>query len=134
MIVRKEGKIAFILRQNTTWMNGFYSLPSGKIEKNEPYTLGAVREAREEIGVEVNPQDLKFVHVMHRSQDSDWVDIYFEIEKWAGEPINAEPHLHGELVWFDPQKMPENIVPCVRFALEQIEQGKYFSEFGFDQN
>ena len=35
VIIRKEGKIAFVLRTNTGWMNGYYGLPSGKVEKVE---------------------------------------------------------------------------------------------------
>ncbi len=37
LIIRKEGKIAFVLRENTRWMNNHYGPPSGKIEKKRKF-------------------------------------------------------------------------------------------------
>lgn len=45
VILRKAGKIAFVLREHTKWMNGYYGLPSGKVEKNEAFSAAAIREA-----------------------------------------------------------------------------------------
>lgn len=131
VLVKKGGKVAFVLRSNTSWMNNYYGLPSGKVEKDESYLQAAVREAHEEIGIKVTPENLKFVHVMHRREGSDWVDVFFEATNWEGEPVNAEPHMHGELAWLDMPNLPKNVIPSVRFALEQINQGKYFSEYGW---
>lgn len=41
-----EGKIAFVLRENTHWMNGYYGLPSGKVEADERVLVAAAREAK----------------------------------------------------------------------------------------
>lgn len=131
VLVRKDGKLAFVLRSNTDWMNNYYGMPSGKIEKNESFSAGAIRESLEEIGIRVTPQNLKFVHAMHRMEGSDWVDVYFEVLSYEGEAHNAEPHMHGELAWLDPADLPENVVPSVRLALEHIGTGKVYSEYGW---
>ncbi len=132
VILRKDNKVAFILRENTAWMNGYYGLPSGKVEKNERYLAAAVREAKEEAGVDITPKDLIPLHTSHRKEpEMTWVDIYFEATSWEGEPYNAEPHMHAELKWLDPKKLPKNIIPGVRFAIEQIAAGKIYSEFGW---
>lgn len=132
VIIRREEKVAFVLRTNTDWMNDHYGLPSGKVEKNEAFSAGAAREALEEIGVHIKPQDLRFTHVMHRNEESDWVDVYFEVESWEGEPVNAEPHMHSELAWLDPKNLPDNAIPAVRYAFEQINAGRTFSEYGWN--
>ena len=135
LVVRRDNKVAFVLRSNTNWMNGHYGLPSGKVEKQESFTGAAVREGAEEIGIEVKPGNLKFVHAMQRStqdENSEWVDMFFEPIDYKGEPYNAEPDIHGELVWLDPSDLPENVVPSVKYALQQIEQGHLYSEFGWD--
>ena len=133
MILRRGNKIAFVLRTHTTWMNGYYGLPSGKVKVNESFSAAAIREAQEEVGVKVDPKNLQFVHAAHRfSHDSDhqdWIDVYFEAKTWEGEPYNAEPTIHGELAWLDLNNLPENIVPPVRAALEQIANGHAYSEF-----
>lgn len=136
LVLRKAGKVAFVLRQNTTWMNEFYGLVAGKVEQNESYTAAAIREGKEEAGIDLTKTQLKHVLTMHRNDpESDvhfWVDIFFEVTEWNGELYNAEPHMHSELVWLDPNNMPENIVPSVRFAIEQIQAGNTYAEYGWD--
>ncbi len=132
VIIHQDKKIAFVLRENTPWMNGYYGLPSGKVEKGETYTEAAIREAKEETGVKIQPKDLDQLLVLHRKEpEMTWVDIFFEAKTWQGEPFNAEPDMHSELAWFDLKHLPKNVIPSVRYALEQIEAGKTYGEFGW---
>ncbi len=134
VFLRRGGKLAFLLRSGTDWMNGYYGLPAGKIEVDEPLLSGAVREVQEEVGVDVLESDLRMVFMAHRKSDDDtlaWIDVYFEADTWGGEPFNAEPHKHSELVWLDPNDLPKNIVPSVRFALKHIAAGHQYGEFGW---
>ena len=131
-VLRRGNTIACILRKNTNWMDGYWGLPAGKVEWGEPYTHGAVREAKEEAGVDVALEDLRHLHTCHRhSDDTDWVDIYFEADKWQGQPYNAEEHKSERLEWLDLNNLPENVVPSQRHALEQIAKGIVYSEFGW---
>jgi ADP-ribose pyrophosphatase YjhB (NUDIX family) len=131
LVKNNDGHIAFVLRSNTDWMNDYYGLPSGKVEKGESFSAGAIGEALEEIGINIHPADLEFTHVMHRFEGRDWVDVYFTARKWQGEPYNAEPHMHSELAWLDPNNLPKNVIPSVEFALQQITAGKKYSEYGW---
>lgn len=134
VIIRREGKIAFVLREHTSWMNDYYGLPSGKVDKGESYLTAAAREAKEEVGIKIDEQALRHVLTMHRnvaSEDMVWVDIYFEAAEWEGEPYNAEPHIHGELAWLDPANLPKNVVPSVRAAIKAITAGKPYIEYGW---
>lgn len=132
LILRKDDKIAFVLRSNTSWMNDYYGLVSGKVEKGESYLQAAVREGKEEAGVVIDQKDLSHVLTMHRleGEDNHWVDVFFEPSKYEGEPYNAEPHMHSALAWLDPKNLPENVIPSVRFAIEQIEKGNVYCEYG----
>lgn len=119
-------------------MDGFYGLPAGKSEWFEPFTKGAIREAKEEAGINIDPQHLQFVHMVHRHGESeseqkfmDWVDVYFEATSWTGEPFNAEEHKSERLDWLDINNLPENIVPPQLSALENIAKGINYSEYGW---
>lgn len=130
VIFRKNNEVAFLLRQNTNWMDGFYTLPAGKVEKNEPYIAAAIREAKEEVGVA--PQEITHVLTAHRHNEAmDWVDVIFEAIKWEGELTNAEPDVHAELAWFDPSDLPENVTPPVKHYLAEIQDGNTYTEFGW---
>lgn len=131
VIIKRANKIAFVLRSNVDWMKGYYGLPSGKIEKGEPALQATCREAKEEVGVDIAPEQLKFLHVVDRHDEIDWVDFYFEAQQWQGEPYNAEPDMHSELAWLDPNNLPDNVIPSVRNALQAIDKGENYSEYGW---
>jgi 8-oxo-dGTP diphosphatase len=135
ILLRKNRKIAFVMRSNTAWMNGYYGLPSGKVEVGERALAAAVREAKEEAGVTIREQGLSLTHIAHRFSEDDtlsWIDLLFEVDSWQGEPYNSEPSKHSELAWLDIDNLPDNIVPSVRFELEQIQAGNIYSEYGWE--
>jgi len=139
IILRRGDKIAMTLRQNTGWMDGFYGLPAGKVEYGETYMQAAVREAKEEVGVDININDLKFAHATHRHGEEDdefmdWVDVYFEASKWTGEPHNAEIEKSERLDWIDMKNLPGNIVPPQLVVFQHITNGVTYSEFGWSNS
>ena len=136
VVLKKENKVAMVLRKNTGWMDGYYGLPAGKVEYGEPYAIGAAREAKEEAGVEIDVNDLNFIHIAHRHGENDeeimeWVDVYFEADKWEGEPHNAEEEKSEKLDWLELDNLTSNIVPSQKAALESIAKGEHYSEYGW---
>lgn len=141
VLIRRDNKIAMLLRKNTGYMDGYYGLPAGKSEWFEPFTIGAVREAKEEAGVDIDTKHLRFVHIAHRHKEEvtdkkfmDWVDVYFEADKWDGEPYNAEEHKAERLDWLEMDNLPDNIVPSQHEAIKHILSGTTYSEFGWTEN
>lgn len=118
-------------------MDGYYGLPAGKVEKHETFVQGAIREAKEEVGVELNACDLVVQLVAHRRNKGNhapyWVDVMFTALKWQGKPYNAEPHLHSKLVWLDPNKLPKNVIPAIKVFLKAIANGQHYMEYGWDE-
>lgn len=137
VVLRRDDKIALVLRKNTGYMDGCWGLPAGKVEWGEDYIHAAIREAREEAGVKIKPKDLFFVHLTHRHGDDgvkfmDWIDVYFEADSWTGEPHNAEPAKSERLELLELSKLPKNIVPPQLAALKAIAKGLPYAEFGWD--
>lgn len=140
IVFRKDGRVAFLKRQNTDWMNGHYGLPAGKVEPEESPAQAAIREAKEEVGINLRPEDLRHLVSVYRTnyaaddkdnQASLWLDVIFEAKSWQGELYNAEPHVHSELAWFKPDNLPENITPYIAFFFEQIKAGNRYAEAGW---
>lgn len=134
IILRKGDEVLLIRRSNTGYMDGFYSLPSGHIDGNEPAMRAAAREAKEEVGVEIVPSDLRFVHVVHRvaeEKDHERVDFFFEATKWSGEPENTEPEKCDDVQWFSLGDLPAKLSPVVAQALQKMADGEYYSDLAF---
>ena len=138
VIFRRGSKIAMLERKNTGWMDGHYGLPAGKVEYGETYASATIREAREEAGVEIALDQLRFAHIAHRHGVEgvgfmDWVDVYFIAEHWEGEPYNAEEHKAEKLEWLEINDLPENVVPAQKDVLEHIADNVSYSEFGWTE-
>ena len=130
LILIKENKILLVRRFNTGWQDGNYSLPSGHLDPNETIIDAMVRETKEEIGIDINPADLKLVHTMHRI--SIYIDFYFTASVWSGEVKNTEPDKCDDVQWFPIDDLPVNIVATVKSAIKNYQQGISFSEMNPD--
>jgi 8-oxo-dGTP diphosphatase len=133
IVLVKDDKVLLTRRQNTGWYDGSYDLPSGHIDGNESLRQAVQREAAEEVGVQLDLDDAKFVHLDHSlfEDGKEYLYIVFEVTKWQGEPRIMEPDLCDDLQWFPKNKLPENITPGSRAGLEAYASGKPYSEHGF---
>ena len=136
LILKKDEKILLGRRINTGYYDGYYVVPSGHIESDELPMGGLIREAKEEIGITILPEDAKFVHALYRAKHDETgarVDYFFEVEKWHGEVVNNEPHKCDDLQWFSFDQFPQNMVRHVQHALECYQKGIMYSELPFNQ-
>lgn len=131
LIMREENKVLLIRRFNTGWMDGMYSLPAGHIDGNETVQTAMSREAKEEINLDILPEDLSVLHIMHRKSDYEYFDFFLETKKYTGILKNNEEDKCDEIKWFSIDSLPENTLTYVREAFKQISEGKNFSSFGF---
>jgi len=130
LILRQGVRILFGLRRNTGFGDSMYHLPAGHLEDEETISAGAIREAKEELGIDVHPVDLHLVHVMH--QRSGRLSLFFEVRKWSGDLVNAEPHKCQSLDWFPGDRLPENVVRYAAVALQLIRNGETVGTYGWD--
>lgn len=132
LVLIQEGKVLLLRRFNTGFFDGLYSLPAGHLEEHETLVQGVIRESREEIGIEVDPENLKLVHIIHAKDNFDErILFFFEIEAWTNEPEIMEPDKCDDLSWHDIQNLPENVIPYIKQAIENFSRGVLYSEHGW---
>ncbi|MBY0537911.1 NUDIX domain-containing protein [Patescibacteria group bacterium] len=127
IVLEKDGKIFMLRRANTGWSDGLLTVPAGHVDKGDFVIESAIKEAKEEAGVSINPEDLEFLHVDFIRDE--YVNFYFKATKWEGEPGVGEPEMASEGIWCDLANLPDDIVPPIQNLFVQIKQGKAFSEY-----
>ncbi|MEY9963401.1 8-oxo-dGTP diphosphatase [Streptacidiphilus sp. MAP12-16] len=133
LILVKEDHILLGQRANTGFADGWWHVPGGRLERGESLPAGAIREAREELAIEIAPESLSFVHLNHHL-DADGVarvGVFFTAFLWSGEPVNAEPEKCSKLSWFRVDDLPVDTVDYAVTALRYCQQATVFGTHGW---
>lgn len=126
--LRSERGVLLQLRQNTGFMDGRWAAgAAGHVELGETAVQTAIRELREEVGVDVEPDALHCVAVMQRTDGTDTpreqrVEWFFTCDRWQGTPTILEPDKCGGLEWFPLDALPEAMPEHERQALEAVRR------------
>ncbi|KKR95799.1 MAG: NUDIX hydrolase [candidate division TM6 bacterium GW2011_GWE2_41_16] len=139
LIFKRGGRILLEQRSpKSNWFPNGFAIPGGGVDEGETILAAAVREAREELGVGIDPKNLRIVHVMHRGPKlvspklaQQAVLFFVEVLDWQGEPYIAEQGKAQQLIWFAPQDIPQPVVPYVAQVLDCIAQGDLYSEWSW---
>lgn len=132
LLLFDHGRLLLLRRYRTGYEDGNYGVVAGHLEGGETVQRAAAREAREEIGIRIRPDDVEVVGVMHRRSTDERVDWFVRPTRWEGIPRNLEPDKCDELLWADPERLPSNVIPYIRRALENAKHGRWFDSYGWD--
>ncbi|MCF3120129.1 methyltransferase domain-containing protein [Streptomyces arenae] len=130
LILRRGEDVLLARRADTGYGDGLLNLPSGHVEDGEDVRAAMIREAHEEIGIDLAPDDLRAEAVVqHRGPgEAPRTGWFFSAEHGAGgEPVNAEPHKCAELVWHPLSALPHDMVAYARAALTAWHAGERFT-------
>lgn len=125
----KDGKkeVLLSLRKNTGYRDGEYELPGGHVDKGEDLIHAMVREAKEELLIDIKEEDLKIVHILHH-YTGDRINFILAANTYEGIPSIGEPEKCEKLEWFDINNLPENIIGKVKKSIEEINSSIFYSK------
>lgn len=101
-----------------------YGLPGGIVEPNETPPMAAVREAKEEIGLEVK---LEYLVGSYLLRGGGWPDIFASVYKAqavSGEPYVADPNEVERLEWVSSGAVPNPISTDAQAAIPDFYAGE----------
>ena len=135
LLLRDEKVLLTLRRDRDPRFDGRWHLPSGKLDRGESVPAAAVREAREEVGVRVDPADLRHVHTSHvtASGVEPRLGLFFTTTRWTGEPVNSEPDKCSAVRWFGLDALPEDLIAYSAAGIRGYLTGTPFSVLGWDQ-
>jgi len=136
-LTNAHGEVLFMRRANTGYADGKWSVAAGHVEANETFVACALRELKEEAGLQLKPASLKPVLVQQKRDfdEQERVDIFFHAILPDGQtPIIGEPEKCDSVCWANPADPPENTIGYVAHALRHWASGdgSFIAYFGFD--
>ena len=129
----QDGQILLARRFQTGYEDGKYGLPSGHLEDGETLMECIVREAKEEIGILIDPTDITFAYCIHRKSDRNGVDFFFTTKKWSGTVTNREPEKCDHVAWFPLDDLPDTIIGYIKDAIEGWQKEEVYQEAGWNR-
>lgn len=67
----RNEEVLLLKRQNTGFQDGNWSVVAGRMDGGEEVIDAAIREAKEEAGVVIQPANIEIVGIMHRKNTKD---------------------------------------------------------------
>lgn len=134
VVLVRNGQLLLARRRDTNPdFDGLWHLPSGKLDAGESVLEAAVREAEEEVGVLIDPADLRHVHTIHvnGSGPESRLGIFFEARQWIGEPTNREPDKCSAVRWFSLDGLPEQLIDYPAAGIDAYRRGVPFDVRGW---
>ena len=120
VIVNSGGKV--LVGRRTGSHARYYSIPGGHLELGETFEEAAVKEVKEETGLEIIEPKVFCVSNnlrTYRVEKKHYVSICLLVTKFNGIPTNLEPKKCDGWDWVDPHNLPqphfdasENAIRC----------------------
>jgi 8-oxo-dGTP diphosphatase len=132
------GEALFLQRIGSGYADGYWSIPAGHVESGETLAATCVREAAEEIGVDIDPERLRFLCIQQKLDDDgeERIDAFFEAVLPSGQqPRILEPSRCGGLRWAQADRPPQPLVAYVAAALSHVAaRSGPLAYFGYDRD
>ena len=119
-----DGRLLLLRRANTGFLDGFFTLPGGHVDRDEEVARAAIREVSEEVCI-----DIAEVEPVIAMPYRHGVDFLFEARRWSGDARIGEPEFCDALAWAAPDRLPDPTAPFVTKALELRAAGSWYHEF-----
>lgn len=133
LFFNEKNEVLLMERTGTGKFDGEFCAPAGQVEFGEPVIKAAVREIKEEVGVDVNMADLVFEGTMDRPRGIGTpglrvINFYFSCRKWVGEIRNMEPNKHADPQWYALDKLPEGLFMSIGTVLGKLGEPRLMVE------
>lgn len=119
IIQNEKGEILFLEQTK-----GRYGIPGGIVDPGETPPIAAIREALEEICVEV---ELEYIIGTYLLTGGGWPDIFASVYKakiTRGVPTAGDANEIKSILWRNPNNLPSPLVTDAEAAIQDLLAGK----------
>ena len=128
VIIQRGERI--LLGQRKGWQEGFYSIPGGLLETGETFEEGAIREVKEETGLElIQPRVIAVTNNLETfaRTGKHHISVILYTNQFRGEPTVMEPDKCAGWSWYDPRQLPEPHFEASRRGVACLLRGTFYA-------
>ena len=125
LLVFKDDKL-LLGKRKPGHMGGVYAGPGGHLEFGETFEECAVRETREETGIEIENIRLITVSNLLIWEGKHYVDIGMAADWKSGEPQLMEPDKCEGWAWYGLDELPQPLSDLDPMYLDALSSGKLY--------
>ena len=133
-IMNEKGQILMQKRSAQKHKNpNKWSKTGGHVDAGETVEHAIAREVKEEVGIEIKKENLKFLTVMFQKSEKKYINFWFTCDEFKGEPKNCEQDKCEKIGWYDIEKLPENIAQKENKIINDYKNNKtlLLDEYGW---
>lgn len=129
-----NGNILLQRRQGTKLWPGFLALPAGHLDIGENVYEAAVREAKEELDIDISVNNISDTFVVNRRNKTlePYFDVYFVLNGYNGNIKINEPDKCSMLKWVNINDLPNDMIGFEKEAIYNYLNGIKFSVIDVD--
>lgn len=130
VVFTSEDKILFTIR-NVDPDKGKLDLPGGFIDPEETAEQAACREIKEELGLDISPQELKYIttapnNYLYKNVAYRTLDIFYECTLTKTEIQVAAKDEIKDLIWIEKNQIDLNAIGFT--SIRKVIQDRYLSK------
>lgn len=134
IILNEENKVLLILRNDDAKLadsdmrlEGTWTLPAGKVKKNETIYEAAIRKVFQEVGLEVS--NLEIVSIADDINEyAHFVTLGLIAHSFSGEVTLGDTEEHVDYDYFGLDELPENLCDPSKKILDNYLQKRLYKE------
>lgn len=125
VMIMKDNMVLLAKRKGSHGSGG-YAFPGGHLEHLESFADCAVRETREECGIEIENIRFQFLANVTKYAPKHYVHIGLIADWKAGEPLVREPEKAESWDWYEIEQLPEPLFAMCTLAIESHRSGDQY--------
>lgn len=122
VLIVSADRLLLLRRAGTGRFDGCWAPPGGHMEAGETPRAAAVRELREESGIELEGEQLEAVGLMHYLDGGGGFNLLFAATLPERLPPTFDPLSADDAAWWPRQALPEPRVAWLDAALQRAER------------
>ena len=124
-VINNQEYVLLMKRKNTGYNDGEYELPGGHLEADEDLFDAMIREAKEELLIDLKRDDIKLIHLLHH-YNGERLNFIFETDGTNLNPQIGEEEKCEKLEWFKINELPNETTDKVKQIINNIINNKNY--------